>query len=165
MLLFAKQTNPNQSNRRSSVQWYFPLQYSLANHWAGTLRVMNRFSPACRETTAGTPNTLANWSHTGPTVGALIPARFHSPVLRNVASVVDDLTSRQAGVTIEDFHRLRVALHAPVVHACLRYESDLWLKTYSLERQELFRSGRDVSLKECSVVNLLELTSSDQLIF
>jgi len=22
---FAKQTNPNQSNRRSTVQWYFPL--------------------------------------------------------------------------------------------------------------------------------------------
>ncbi len=27
--LFAKQNNPNQSNRRSTVQWYFPLQYSL----------------------------------------------------------------------------------------------------------------------------------------
>ncbi len=24
-----KQTNPNQSNRRSMVQWYFPLEYSL----------------------------------------------------------------------------------------------------------------------------------------
>jgi len=24
-ILFAKQTNPNQSNRRSTVQWYFPL--------------------------------------------------------------------------------------------------------------------------------------------
>jgi len=29
LFLFAKQTNPNQSNRRSMVQWYFPLQYSL----------------------------------------------------------------------------------------------------------------------------------------
>jgi hypothetical protein len=27
--LFAKQTNPNQSNRRSMVQWYFPLLCSL----------------------------------------------------------------------------------------------------------------------------------------
>jgi len=25
LFLFAKQTNPNQSNRRSMVQWYFPL--------------------------------------------------------------------------------------------------------------------------------------------
>ncbi len=25
LFLFAKQTNPNQSNRRSTVQWYFPL--------------------------------------------------------------------------------------------------------------------------------------------
>ncbi len=29
LFLFAKQTNLNQSNRRSTVQWYFPLQYSL----------------------------------------------------------------------------------------------------------------------------------------
>ncbi len=29
LFLFAKLTNPNQSNRRSMVQWYFPLQYSL----------------------------------------------------------------------------------------------------------------------------------------
>ncbi len=29
LFLFAKQTNPNQSNRRSTVQWYFPLEYSL----------------------------------------------------------------------------------------------------------------------------------------
>ncbi len=29
LFLFAKQTNPNQSNRRSTVQWYFPLKYSL----------------------------------------------------------------------------------------------------------------------------------------
>jgi hypothetical protein len=29
LFLFAKQTNPNQSNRKSTVQWYFPLKYSL----------------------------------------------------------------------------------------------------------------------------------------
>jgi hypothetical protein len=29
LFIFSKQTNPNQSNRRSMVQWYFPLQYSL----------------------------------------------------------------------------------------------------------------------------------------
>ncbi len=29
-VFFAKQTNPNQSNRRSMVQWKFPLWYSLA---------------------------------------------------------------------------------------------------------------------------------------
>jgi hypothetical protein len=29
LFLFPKHTNPNQSNRRSMVQWYFPLQYSL----------------------------------------------------------------------------------------------------------------------------------------
>jgi len=27
LFLFAKQTNPNQSNRRSMVQWYFPLVF------------------------------------------------------------------------------------------------------------------------------------------
>jgi hypothetical protein len=30
LFLFAKQTNPNQSNRRSTAQWYFPLKYSQA---------------------------------------------------------------------------------------------------------------------------------------
>ncbi len=29
LFLFAKHTNPNQSNRRSMVLWYFPLKYSL----------------------------------------------------------------------------------------------------------------------------------------
>ncbi len=29
-IFFAKQTNPNQSNRRLTVQWYFPLYYSLS---------------------------------------------------------------------------------------------------------------------------------------
>ena len=29
LFLFAKQTNPNQSNRRSTVQWYLALKYSL----------------------------------------------------------------------------------------------------------------------------------------
>jgi hypothetical protein len=29
LFLFAKQTDPNQSNRRSMVQLYFPLYYSL----------------------------------------------------------------------------------------------------------------------------------------
>ncbi len=29
LFLFAKQTNPNQSNRRPKVQWYLPLKYSL----------------------------------------------------------------------------------------------------------------------------------------
>ena len=47
------------------------------------------------------------------------------PVLGSVASVVDDLASDQAGVAVEDLHRLRVALHAPVVDAGLRHESDL----------------------------------------
>ncbi len=32
LFLFAKQTYPNQSNRRSAVQWYFPLKYSLDKH-------------------------------------------------------------------------------------------------------------------------------------
>ncbi len=32
LFLFAKQINPNQSNRRSMVQWYFPLYYSLLGH-------------------------------------------------------------------------------------------------------------------------------------
>ncbi len=31
LFLFANQTNPNQSNRRSMVQWYVPLLYSLLN--------------------------------------------------------------------------------------------------------------------------------------
>ncbi len=30
LFLFAKQTDPNQSNRKSMIQWYFPLQCSLA---------------------------------------------------------------------------------------------------------------------------------------
>ncbi len=38
LFLFAKQTNPNQSNRRSTVQWYFPLSYSLS-------KVMSVFYP------------------------------------------------------------------------------------------------------------------------
>jgi hypothetical protein len=29
LFLFGEQNNPNQSNRRSMVQWYFPLYYSL----------------------------------------------------------------------------------------------------------------------------------------
>jgi hypothetical protein len=29
LFLFAKQTNPNESNRRSMGQWYFPFYYSL----------------------------------------------------------------------------------------------------------------------------------------
>ncbi len=32
LFLFALQTNPNQSNRRSMVQWYFPLLYSLQEY-------------------------------------------------------------------------------------------------------------------------------------
>jgi hypothetical protein len=36
--VFAKQTNPNQSNRRSMVQWYFPLQYSLIMSNAGNTK-------------------------------------------------------------------------------------------------------------------------------
>jgi len=47
------------------------------------------------------------------------------PVLGSVASVVDDLASDQAGVAVEDLHRLRVALHAPVVDAGLRHEGNL----------------------------------------
>ena len=45
LVLFAKQTNPNQSNRRSAVQWYFPnLGYpplvfpGLAQHLRGRVR-------------------------------------------------------------------------------------------------------------------------------
>ncbi len=33
LFLFAKQTNPNQSNRRSTVHWHFPLKYSLYLLW------------------------------------------------------------------------------------------------------------------------------------
>ncbi len=32
LFLFATQTNQNQSNRGSTVQWYFPLWYSLLQH-------------------------------------------------------------------------------------------------------------------------------------
>ncbi len=32
LFLFAKHANPSQSNRRSMVQWYFPLQFSLDEH-------------------------------------------------------------------------------------------------------------------------------------
>jgi hypothetical protein len=31
LFLFAKQTNPNQWNRKSTVQWYLPLKYILAH--------------------------------------------------------------------------------------------------------------------------------------
>ncbi len=31
LFLFAKQANPNLSNRRPMVQWYFPLKYSMHN--------------------------------------------------------------------------------------------------------------------------------------
>jgi len=33
LFLFAKQTIPNHPNRRSTVQWYFPLKYSLVCPW------------------------------------------------------------------------------------------------------------------------------------
>ncbi len=33
LFLFSKQANPNRSNRRSTVQWYFPLKYSLLEHF------------------------------------------------------------------------------------------------------------------------------------
>ncbi len=32
LFLFAKKTNPNQLNRRTMVQWYFPVEYSLIYH-------------------------------------------------------------------------------------------------------------------------------------
>lgn len=37
------------------------------------------------------------------------------PLLFGVSAVVDDLATRQAGVTVEDFDWLGVTLHAPVV--------------------------------------------------
>ncbi len=43
LFLFAKQTNPNLSNRRSMVHWYFPLLYSLcwySLHWVSIWRVL-----------------------------------------------------------------------------------------------------------------------------
>jgi hypothetical protein len=33
LFLFAKQTDPNQSNRRSTVQWYFPFSTPWLYHW------------------------------------------------------------------------------------------------------------------------------------
>ena len=53
----------------------------------------------------------------------LVPGSL--PVLWRVASVVDDLAACEAGVTVEDFDGLRVALHAPVVHARFGHESNL----------------------------------------
>ena len=47
------------------------------------------------------------------------------PVLRGITSIVDDLTSDQAGVAVEDLDGLRVTLHAPVVHARLGDKCDL----------------------------------------
>jgi hypothetical protein len=45
LFLFAKQTSPNQSNRRSMVQWYFHLQYSLVQNlygWKACVSVLVR---------------------------------------------------------------------------------------------------------------------------
>ncbi len=54
LFLFVKQTNPNQSNRRSMVHWYFPLQYSLAEgitiSWKNKpslLRYLSRWKLRC----------------------------------------------------------------------------------------------------------------------
>ena len=42
LFLFAKQTNPNQSYRRSMVEWYFPFKYSLPQQTGQNLgRVFN----------------------------------------------------------------------------------------------------------------------------
>jgi hypothetical protein len=45
LFLFAKQTNPNLSNRRSIVQWYFPLNYSL--HIYASLEVWHNSVYVC----------------------------------------------------------------------------------------------------------------------
>jgi hypothetical protein len=39
LLSFAKQTNPNRSNRRSIVQWYFSLQYSMVQYLLNTFKI------------------------------------------------------------------------------------------------------------------------------
>jgi hypothetical protein len=39
LFLFAKQTNPNQSNWMSTVQWYLPLLYSLVCPWQSFFRL------------------------------------------------------------------------------------------------------------------------------
>lgn len=46
------------------------------------------------------------------------------PLLFGVSAVVDDLAARQAGVTVEDFDWLRVALHAPVVDGVVCDQGD-----------------------------------------
>ncbi len=51
LFLFAKQTNPNQSNRRSTVQWYFPLKYSLDSVSKQSLRPYGK--PCLTKRTSG----------------------------------------------------------------------------------------------------------------
>ncbi len=53
LFLFAKQTNPNRSNRRSTVQWHFPLLCSLLCPWPCSC--LNRVGWKCSTAT----NTLA----------------------------------------------------------------------------------------------------------
>ncbi len=52
LFLFAKQTNPNQSNRRSTVQWYFPLLVFPAtmkkDWWVGFLAGATGFNDLIR---------------------------------------------------------------------------------------------------------------------
>jgi hypothetical protein len=52
LFLCAKQTNPNQSNRRSTVQWYFPLKHSLLNTQVRFQKHNNVW-----------PNPKQSWSH------------------------------------------------------------------------------------------------------
>jgi hypothetical protein len=66
-LLFAKQTIPNQSNRRSTVHWYFPLQYSLLQWRDNSKRAMNFY-----------------WRGKIKTVGLLILTRLDQLLFENM---------------------------------------------------------------------------------
>jgi len=84
LFLFAKQTNPNQSNRRSTVQWYFPLKYSLVvcfapmqPHLPGRAELLSR----CAASPARWPPSCARCSRrqdkTGKIIQLYVILHFH----------------------------------------------------------------------------------------
>lgn len=65
------------------------------------------------------------------------------PLLLMVSSVVDDLTTCQTGVPVENFGRLGIPLHAPVVDSRICHQGDS-VHRYPLPEHDIL--GHGVSL-------------------
>jgi len=65
LFLFAKQTNPNQSKRRSMVQWYFPFSIPCLYHSLQVWTVKRFRRPTISTTTAKTTNSSKTKTSSG----------------------------------------------------------------------------------------------------